>query len=140
MKRFGNFVKWYLYITTGILIVCAVNFTLADAETIASDTLWKILFSGFLTTAVTVFLVPQEEDSKMKSYVKFFLHYFTLCIVMIICGVWFGWIHPCFSGVVAMAVDVAVVYLLAFLSYYIIDRKQAEEINQRLKEKYGEEE
>ena len=37
-----------------------------------------------------------------------------------------------------MVVSVAAVYGITFLIYYLIDLKQADEINQKLKEKYGE--
>ena len=49
MKIISSFIKWYFYITTGILFVCAINMTLSREENIPSDTLWKILLSGFLT-------------------------------------------------------------------------------------------
>lgn len=39
-----------------------------------------------------------------------------------------------------MLAAVAVVYLLTFMAHYVIDIKQAEKINQKLKEKYGDKE
>lgn len=137
MKRFGIFVKWFLYITTGILIVCGINYTLAGVETITVDVFWKILLSAFATTVATVLIHPQEEDGKIKSYIKLALHYVTLCMIMVLLGGWFGWTAFDFGGVLTMMADVGLVYLLAFLSYYIIDYKQADEINKMLKEKYG---
>lgn len=35
-----------------------------------------------------------------------------------------------------MAVDVVVVYLICFGVYYLVDLKQANDINKKLKEKY----
>ncbi|MGN0156339.1 MAG: DUF3021 family protein [Lachnospiraceae bacterium] len=140
MKTVGNYIKWFLYITTGILLVCAFHFTLAGIKTVTVITFWQILLSGFLTTFVTVLLTPKEEDKKTKTYLKYAMHYIVLCIVMNLCGVWFGWISVSPAGILMMAVDVGLVYLLAFLAYYIVDKKQADEINERLHEKYGEEE
>lgn len=139
MRTLSNFVKWFLYITTGITIICGINYTLAGVETVAADIFWKILFCGFATTLVTVLLLPKEEDGRRKSYIKFVLHYIMLCIVMIPVGVWFDWISFSLSGVLIMAADVGGVYIAALLAYYVIDCRQAEEINKGLKEKYGEE-
>lgn len=137
MRTLSNFVKWFLYITTGIMIVCGINYTLAGIETVTVDVFWKILFCGFATTLVTVLLLPREEDGKIKSYIKFALHYITLCIVMIPVGVWFGWISFQPGGIIIMMADVGGVYFAACLAYYIIDCRQAEEINKGLREKYG---
>ena len=138
MKILSNFVKWFLYITTGILIVCGIHYTLAGAETVTVAVFWKILFCGFVTTFITVVLVPKENDGRTKSYIKFALHYIMLCIVMIPMGIWFDWISFSPGGVIAMMADVGGVYFAAGFAYYLIDRRQAEEINKGLKEKYGE--
>ena len=138
MRTLKDFVKWFLYITMGILIVCAVNFQLADVESLSKETLWQILLSGFLTSGVTVLLYPRESMNKIPFWIKLVVHYVALCIVMILCGHWFGWLDFDLGGIVMMAVSVAVVYGITFLIYYLIDLKQADEINRRLEEKYGE--
>lgn len=140
MRILSDAVKWFMYITTGILIVVAINVAVVGEQTISVNTLWNILLSGFLTTVVTMLLYPREENRKSTVFIKCFLHYLALCIVMVICGKWFGWINLNLAGILLMAVSVAVVYGLAFLSYYIVDVRQADEINRRLKEKYSDEE
>lgn len=136
MKIISSFIKWYFYITTGILLVCAINMTLSRKENIPSDTLWKILLSGFLTTVVTMFFLFRESDSKFVMGYRMILHYLALGIVMILSGRWFGWLEFDISGIVMMLLSVAVVYFLTSFAYYILDRKEAQEINQKLNEKY----
>ncbi len=136
MDKVRNMFKWFWYITPGIIFVYAVNVELAGEEMIPSRGLWQILLAGFLTALVTVFLVPQG-NRKGIIFASILLHYAALCIVMTGCGCWFGWMDFDASGVVMMLVSVAVVYLLAFSIYYGMDVKQAEEINRKLKEKYG---
>ena len=46
MNVFRDFIKWFSYITMGILIVCAVNFMLYGLDTIPMVTLWQIFFFG----------------------------------------------------------------------------------------------
>ncbi|MDE5908637.1 MAG: DUF3021 domain-containing protein [Lachnospiraceae bacterium] len=136
MKVFRDFIKWFSYITAGILVVCAVNFTLVGSGMIPTITLWQILLSGGLTTLVTMLLYPRANGKKSVVFVGCLLHYAVLCGVMIACGYWFQWLSLDAEGIVMMCLSVAGVYLLAFTAYYIVDLKQAEKINQRLKEKY----
>lgn len=140
MKIFGNFIKWFLYITVGILIVCGFSYKMAGNETVTVDVFWMILLSAFVTTLVTVLILPREEDGKVKTCIKLGLHYIILCVIMCFLGERFGWVDFNMAGVVGMAIRVGLVYLLAFTAYYIIDIKQASDINKMLQEKYGEEE
>lgn len=139
MKKFANFIKWFLYITIGIFFVCAVAYTLEDVDSISVNIFWKILLSGFVTTLVTIFFRCWEEEENSKLWVRVVFHYVVLCVVMSILGMWFGWIEAAPSGVGKMVIYVGLVYLLAFGAYYIIDIKQADAINKKLREKYGDE-
>ena len=140
MRMFSNFVKWFLYITTGILVICGINYKLAGVETVTVDIFRKILFCGLVTTLATVLLLPKEEDGRTKSCIKFALHYVVLCTIMIPLGVRFGWIELHLTGIVTMMIDVGGVYLLSLGAHYFIDCKQADEINRMLKERYGDSE
>lgn len=137
MKGLGEYIKWYMYITTSILIVCAVLFHISGEETIPVETLWQILLSGFLTTLVTVLPIFRECSRKSTAIIKHILHYVLLCAVMFLCGKWFGWMDFELEGIAMMAGAVAVVYLLSFGAYYMIELKQASDINRKLKEKYS---
>ncbi len=140
MKTLGNFIKWFVYITVGILIVCGISYRMAGNETVTVDVFWMILLSAFVTTLVSVLILPKEEEGKVMSGIKFVLHYIVLCVIMCFLGERFGWIDYDLAGVVGMIIRVGVVYLLAFMAYYIIDIKQASDINRMLQEKYGDEE
>lgn len=139
MKIFSNFIKWFMYINTGILIVVAINFLLAGVDSMPINTLWNIMFSALVTTIVTMCFCPREER-KVKMPLQYIVHYLTLCAVMIFVGSMFGWIHFNAGGVIMMMVDVALVYAIAFVVYYMLDIRQADVINKKLKEIYGDEE
>lgn len=140
MKAFIEFIKYFLYITTGILIVCTINLIIAGNEFISVNTLWQILLSGFLTTTVTTLFMIKEKSIKLPHIIQCFIHYTVLCIVMIFCGYQFGWMDFDRQGIIMMVVSVAVVYMITFLSDYMINLNYANEINRKLKEKYGERE
>ena len=139
MKTFGKLVQWFLYITVGIVIVCGVNYAMAGIEVVDVDIFWKILLSAFVTSLATVLIFPDEHDGKGKSRVRFALHSVALCVIMIVFGVWFGWIDFNLTGIGVMVMDVGLVHLIAAISYYIVDVKQADEINRVLQEKFGDE-
>ena len=139
MKIFSDFIKWFMYINTGILIVVAINFPLAGVDSMPINTLWKIMFSALVTTLVTVCFCPREER-KVKMPLQYIVHYLTLCAVMIFVGSVFGWIRFNFGGIIMMMIDVALVYAIAFVVYYMLDIRQADVINKKLKEMYGDEE
>ena len=140
MKKLFEFIRWFFYITTCVLFVCAANIQISGYETVSTITLWQILLSGFLTALVTVILRPGEQDSGRVGMIKIIVHYFVLCGVMIGCGYRFGWVDLTLNGIVMMAISVAVVYLLVFLAGYWLDKKQADEINKKLKGKYSDKE
>lgn len=140
MKKLFEFIKWFFYITTCVLFVCAANIQISGDETVPTITLWQILLSGFITALITVILRPGEQDGGRIGVIKIIVHYFVLCGVMIGCGCRFGWMNLNLNGIVMMAVSVAVVYLLVFLAGYWLDKKQADEINKKLKGKYSDKE
>ncbi len=139
MKKIGEYVKWYVYITTSILMVMAVICGLYGAEELPGETLCQILLSGLLTTIVTVAMICINNMVSKGMVFVYLCHYISLCAVMIPLGIWFGWINVNWQGIVMMLGAVAAVYLLTFGAYYVIDLRAAKKINQRLKEKYGEE-
>ena len=144
MRGIHDFIKWFSYITMGILIVYAFNMLFYGLDSLPANTLWQILLSGALTTFVTFLFYPRELENASKSSGKavfqILLHYFALSAVMIFCGHQFGWLSYSPSGILMMLISVALVYLIAFGIFYLTDLKQANKINQKLKEQYKDEE
>lgn len=139
MKGISDFIKWYCYITVSILVVCAVINLPLIGQMIPGETLCQILLSGFFTTLATVLIGLRETSTKRGTVLKYILHYLVLCIIMVVFGSWFGWTSLDVSGVLLMMGAVAVVYGLSCGADWVINLKQANEINQRLKEMYEDE-
>lgn len=137
MRKLYELIKWFCYITPGIVFVCAVNAALAGETAIPVTNLWQILLSALLTALVTTLLLPKEWDHKLTVCAGILLHYAALSIVMISFGCWFGWMRLDAAGILMMLISVAAVYMFVLLTYFLIDIRQADKINQKLKEKYG---
>ena len=140
MKRLSEFVRWFFYITTCVLFLFAANMQLSGGDVISASTLWQIMLSGFVTSLVTVIFRPAEQDSGRVAIIKIVIHYLVLCVVMILLGYWFGWMNLNIQGIIMMTLSVAVVYFLVYFATYWLNKKQTDEINQKLKKKYSEDE
>ena len=134
------FVEWFIFITAGVLIICAVNFSLFNIGDLPKNTLLHILLSALLTAAVTTVFFMVEPLRKNSLRLWFVLHFGSLTVTMVVCGVWFGWIDFDLPGIFHMAISVAAVYAFAITVYYILDKHRAEQMNQRLREKYKDDE
>ena len=140
MRKILEFFKWFFYITTSVLFICAANLALSGVDIISAKMLWNILLSGLITALVTTLLRPDEKDGGKIMIIKIIIHYIVLCVVMIICGHRFGWMEFSLRDIIMMLVSVAIVYFIVFFASFWIDLKRAEEINQKLKEKYSDKE
>ena len=65
MKRLAEYIKWYMYITTSILVVCAINVTSEGMDVVPAEILGQVLLAGLLTTLVTVFIRIREYGKRI---------------------------------------------------------------------------
>lgn len=139
MKFFTEFLKYFVIITTGVLLMCAVNVSLSETggESLAVGiTLWQILGAGAVTAFVTALVYMRECKTKKQFIVMVIIHYILICAIMVTLGVLFGWMALNIGGIIMMIVSAALVYLFTYTVRYISDKRQADEFNRALKEKY----
>lgn len=136
MKLIREFIKWYVYITFGVLVIVALSCTTAEIEFVKTYTLWQILIASFLTSVVTTIMHSGHEEGLVKCLPRMFLHYALLCIVMVVCGMMFDWISQSIGGILFMMGAVAAVYVITLGIFSLLDWRAANNINQRLKEMY----
>ena len=139
MKFFTEFLKYFVIITTGVLLMCAVNVSLSETggESLAVGvTLWQILGAGAVTAFVTALVYMRECKTTKQFIVMVIIHYILICAIMVTLGVLFGWMALNIGGIIMMIVSAALVYLFTYTVRYISDKRQADEFNRALKEKY----
>lgn len=132
-----EFLKFFLYITTGITIITAISYSFYDAESLPANTLWYIVGSGAVSSFVTVLFAPKSMENMKKFVTKTILHYLALCVVIASFGIKIGWFSASVLGVVTAFVDVGLVYAIVFVSFYITDVRQAQKINEKLAQRYS---
>jgi len=135
MRFIKTFVNYFATITTAILIVCALNIQLTGYESLDKLILWQIIFAGAVTAFVTAVFFLKDIKSMKQYIIVSVIHYFCLCAIMIFFGMQFGWICKDVISCVLMAIMVAFVYGITFLMNYILQKKEADEINKALRER-----
>ena len=138
MNRLRFFIQCFLAVTTGIVILCAVLYP-NNPEALTPNTLWQILLSAGLCALSTALFYPGENASTLRIGLGLGLHFVSLCVIMVICGRWFGWIGNSFLAGTVMVGYVILVYGFVTGTNYLLERKQAKELNRKLKEKYPQE-
>ena len=139
MNFFKLFINLFSTITVGISMVCAAIFLLVPEYEVSRYILLQVLLASFSTallTAVGIYFFARL-DSKLKAVIACAVHYVLLCAVMIGFGIWFDWMNFNLEGIVMMTTSVAAVYLITFLLNYILIKKEADDINEALKERHG---
>lgn len=136
MNKIRTFIHYFITITTGILLITAINFT-TESDAPTSATLWQILLSAGLTALATTVFFPDENASKRRIYIGLTLHIISLCAIMILCGRWFGWISPGFLPALAMVGYVLLVYAFTAGITYLISKKEVARMNAQLQKKFA---
>ena len=136
MKFIKGFLNFFTVITSCILLMVAISHTLGDYTGISENILWDIILSGAVTALVTAAIYSIDFKSQKQFVIMTLVHYLLLCIVMVFLGTNFGWITFDFRGILMMAVDVALVYIMVFVITYLVYKKEADQLNEALEKKY----
>lgn len=134
MKYISEFIKYFCFITTGILIISGI--TVVNYDEIPPEICLQIVLSGAITALVTTIFLTGEPKSKKDMLCRMGLHYISLCVIMIIMSFSFGWMERSIGGAVSMIVSVAIVYIFTTIAYVFTSRKEVREINEALQKKY----
>lgn len=134
MKYISEFIKYFCFITTGILIISGI--TVVNHDEIPPEICLQIVLSGAITALVSTIFLTGEPKNKTDMLCRMGLHYISLCVIMIIMSFSFGWMERSIGGAVSMIVSVAIVYIFTTIAYVFTSRKEVREINEALQKKY----
>lgn len=136
MKRISDIIKYFTFITTGIVILFILIMLVQHDEALDLSTLIEITALGLITSLITVFLYPFEMEKINREYLlRILLHYTVLCAAASVFGISFGWITFSFGGIVLMMISVAGIYVFTYAVAYMTAVYDAEELNRALKDK-----
>lgn len=135
MRFITDLVKYFVYITTGIVFVFVARLLIEGGSGISTQTLIRIPCAAFVTALVTVIICSSEALTKKAFYIRIAVHYLLLCIIMVIFGTAFEWINLDLAGVITMVISTAAIYAFTFAGGYLSSKSEAEKFNKALKDK-----
>ena len=135
MKYITEIIKYFTFITTGIVILFVAILLIQGGDSISLKTLIGMPCLGLVTAVVTVFLYPAEARTRREFWLKLLLHYFVLCVAISVFGMVFGRIGLDFKGILLMMVCTAAVYAFTYAVAYLSSKNDADELNQALKKR-----
>lgn len=135
MKFITELLKYFVYITTGILFVFITMLLIEGSDSISIQKLIQIPCAAFVTALVTVIIYSKEAVMKKEFYIRIAIHYLLLCVIMVILGSAFEWIKIDLAGIMIMVISTAAIYAFTFAGAYLSSKSEAEKLNKALKSK-----
>lgn len=137
MKFITDLIRYFVYITTGILFVFITILLIEGSGSISTKTLIQIPCAAFVTALVTVkfSIYSREAVTKKEFYIGMSIHYILLCVIMVILGTAFGWVNLDLAGVMTIVISTAAIYVFTFAGAYLSSKSEAEKLNKALKSK-----
>ena len=135
MKFITDLIKYFVYITTGIVFVFIAMLLIEGGSSISTKTLIQIPCAALVTALVTVIIYSKEEVMKKEFYIRIAVHYILLCVIMVIFGTAFGWVNFNLAGVMIIVISTAAIYAFTFAGAYLSSKSEAEKLNKALKSK-----
>lgn len=140
MARLKTFLDVFTKVTTctvaGVGVYCGIFF---PGIHFGAEMMWQILLVALLTSAGT--LLYNDELSKKSTKIRCVIHYLTVNIIVVVCGIWFGWFHTDdLAQVIGMLILIAVIFLIVSAVSWKKVMKEADLMNRRLAEYQGDRE
>lgn len=135
MKKWKDLLFAFVCVTTCVVFVTAVYITIFwQQATLGVEILWQILTVSFLCS-LGIYIYPEREVSGKTEKLLYILHYIISNVVVLGCGVWFGWFDTDnLPMVLGMVIAVALVFLLVSIVMWKRNQRTAALMNERLKE------
>ena len=134
MKFITDLLRYFVSITTGIVLIFIAVLFVSGIDGISLKILCEIPLMGLITAIVTAIIHHNESYGK-QFIIKILLHYLIIVLIMSIFGILFGWVSANISGVLDMIVTTAGVYVFTYTVTFLLSKKEADELNSALKRK-----
>lgn len=135
MKKLKELLLVFVSVTTCVVFVAAVYISVFWPQVVLGvKILWQILLVSFLSS-LGIFIYPERAVSGKTLMLLRVLHYIEVNVVVLGCGIWFGWFYvdnlPMALGMLAV---IALVFLALSVAMWIRGKQMADRMNERLKE------
>lgn len=123
----------FVCVTSFVVFVTAAYITIFwKHASLGVEILWQILFVSLLCSLSLLFY-PAREFGTKATVLIIVLHYITVNIIVMGCGLWFEWFDPnSLPMVLGMLFVIALVFVLVSAIMWNRDKKTAARMNERL--------
>ena len=130
MEGYFETVKGYVFCICMCDYLCAfcdrsVHYNIFSGAVFGVEIFWQILAVSFLCS-IANFFYPQQEASKKTMMLLRIGHYILTNVIVLGCGIWFGWFYADnLPMVLVMVFAIAVVFVVVSAAAWKKGRQQA---------------
>lgn len=140
MRFLKDLLRNFAYVTTGTVIAFAVYTAIIGVKEVPIIMVAEIPVAGLVTALIATAMLFKEQRTRKGIIAVTVLNYILVSAAMVALGLLFGWIEPQIKQILLMLACVVFVYVFTFVISYLTLKKEADEINEALKNKFSDNE
>lgn len=140
MRFLKDLLRNFAYVTTGTVIAFAVYTAIIGVKEVPIIMVAEIPAVGFVTALIATAMLFKEQRTRKGTAAVTVLNYILVSAAMVALGLLFGWIEFEIKQILLMFACVVFVYAFTVIISYFTLKKEADEINEALKNKFSDNE
>lgn len=140
MRFLKDLLRNFAYVTSGTVIAFAVYTAVTGVKEVPIIMVAEIPVAGLVTALIATAMLFKEQRTRKGIIAVTVLNYIFESAAMVALGLLFGWIEPQIKQILLMLACVVFVYVFTFVISYLTLKKEADEINEALKNKFSDNE
>lgn len=140
MRFLKDLLRNFAYVTTGTVIAFAVYTAIIGVKEVPIIMVAEIPAAGLVTALIATAMLFKEQRTRKGTAAVTVLNYILVSAAMVALGLLFGWIEFEIKQILLMFACVVFVYAFTVIISYFTLKKEADEINEALKNKFSDNE
>jgi len=140
MRFLKDLLRNFAYVTTGTVIAFAVYTAIIGVKEVPIIMVAEIPVAGLVTALIATAMLFKEQRTRKGTAAVTVLNYILVSAAMVALGLLFGWIEFEIKQILLMFGCVVFVYAFTVIISYFTLKKEADEINEALKNKFSDNE
>ena len=140
MRFLKDLLRNFAYVTTGPVIAFAVYTAIIGVKEVPIIMVAEIPAAGLVTALIATAMLFKEQCTRKGTAAVTVLNYILVSAAMVALGLLFGWIEFEIKQILLMFACVVFVYAFTVIISYFTLKKEADEINEALKNKFSDNE
>lgn len=140
MRFLKDLLRNFAYVTTGTVIAFVVYTAIIGVKEVPIIMVAEIPAAGLVTALIATAMLFKEQRTRKGTAAVTVLNYILVSAAMVALGLLFGWIEFEIKQILLMFACVVFVYAFTVIISYFTLKKEADEINEALKNKFSDNE